>query len=142
MLIVESQPPNTGEFLQALAQLERYEFLYICINSPPAVLPLQRVGAIWASIFKLYGKRIAVVFVTDSFVDAAKSELPEIFDGCDYLTTNKKIFVHLSTMNVDVELIPHALGYRGIFLRNAYRQSRALDWIESRFINTINKDKR
>lgn len=138
VLIIESQPPTAGEFLQLIMQLNHYDFIYICLNFTAEVMAIPRVLTIWKYFLSPYKKKTAVVQVTGNFASVSKEELPEMFKKCTYLTTNKAAFVHLSSMNVPVELIPRVLGYYSIFIRSAYRQSMALDWLEGKTINSAN----
>jgi len=141
VLLVESQPPHAGEFLQARQMLEKYDYLYICILYSSLVMDVRICAQIWASIFQSDLERMTITFADVDFKECMPEDLPALFTSCTYLTSDKETFVHLSTMNVDVELIPNALGYYGIFLRNAYRQSKALNWLEMRFINQAEVEK-
>jgi len=139
VLLVESQPPHAGEFLLAKQMLNEYDFLYVCIIKSTIVINIQSVIAMWITMFDTFADRMRIANTHLNFKEVSADELPVLFDGCTYLTIDKEIFVHLSTLNVHVELLPKVLGYHGIFLRTAYRQSKALNWLEAKFGNKINK---
>lgn len=139
-LIIKSQPPHLGEFLLVVTQLMKYDFLYICLNFKEPLMPIPQVLALWTRLLAPYKKKTELMLIQDNFATVAKEKLPEHLKDVTYLTTDRTVFVHLSTMNVPTELIPRVLGYHGIFIRTAYRQSKALDWLESRFVNSANSD--
>lgn len=141
VLLVDSQPPHVGEFLQARQMLDKYDFLYVCITKGTMVIPVDQVAKIWAYLFSAYGDRMKITYVELEFGEALIDDLPGLFDKCVYLTSDRDVFVHLSTLDIDVELIPRSFGYHGIFLRNAYRQSKALDWLEFKYINQAKTEK-
>lgn len=141
ILVVESQPPHLGEYILLVHQLQYYDLIYVCLNSEPLVLPIENALAIWDMLTKHHGDKVKVVSMPGDFTQASIGDMPEQFDDCTILTTSQRIFAHLSSMNVSVELIPNVAGYHGIFLRMAYRQGRALDWLRTRAINSINNER-
>lgn len=136
VILLESQPPHMGELLQVLRVLQKYETLYICVNAFPSVMPLAIVYEMWAIILQPYATRIHIIASKLQFKSVMKSDLPTTFEDCIYLTSNRETFVHLSSMNVSIELIPRASGFNSTFYQVAYRQSRALDWLENKFVNS------
>lgn len=136
VLLLESQPPHIGEVLQVYQQLDRYDSLYICIPLNNMIMPFKLVHAIWSAILKSHATRVQLAAVNGNFAEMSITELPLLFKDHVYLTSDRTVFVHLSSMNIPVELIPEAIGYRGIFLRSAYRQSRALSHLEKGFVNS------
>jgi len=135
VLLVESQPPHIGEILQAIQALTKYDFVYICLTVDVTVMSFDHVLSIWVSLLAPYMGRFKVVRCIGNFKEVMEGDLPIKFNMCTFLTPDREIFVHLSSLNVMAELIPRALGYHGIFLRTAFRQSKALDYLEARFIN-------
>lgn len=141
VLLVESQPPHLGEYMLLIHHLNQYDFIYVCLNSPPLVLPIENAMAIWDMLVRDYGDKVQVVSVEDDLTQMSPESLPLEFQDCTILTTSQRIFVHLSSMNLPVELIPNVSGYHSIFLRVAYRQGRALDWLRTRGVNSISTNK-
>lgn len=141
VLIVESQPPHLGEYVLLLKAVQDYEFVYVCINSPPLVMPIEHSIAIWEHVTSQYGRQVKVVYVKDDFAEMPPNCLPEEFKDKVLITTSQKIFTHLSSMNLPIELVPNLAGYHGVFLRVAYRQGRALDWLRTKGVNSISNNK-
>ena len=138
VLLLESQPPHLGEMMQIIQLLKRFSFLHICLVAKPAVMEIKAAVGIWTALLQPYVGKVQLGVFAGKFTDIAKDDLPKLYDDCTYQTASREIFVHLSTMNVSVELIPRALGYNTTFIRTAFRQSKALDWLENKFINMIN----
>lgn len=138
VLLVDSQPPHTGEYLQAFAYIKKYDFLYVCLTGPPLVLPIVNAMTIWKHILEPFAAKTQVTYVALKFTEIMQDELPLAFDNCVYLTSDKETFVHLSSLSASAELIPKVPGYRDIFLRTAYRQGVALDWLENHAVVATN----
>lgn len=127
VFLVESQPPHLGELTSVLLKMREYDIMHICVSGIPKVMPVPRVIATWLFHLTAYKDKVTVSALFTKFAEL--SELPEVFKHCTVLTTSVKVYVHMTSLNVPVELVPRALGYHGIFQRTAYRQGRALDYL-------------
>ena len=95
------------------------------------VMPVKHVSEIWRCVLRAYKDK--VVFTSCDTDFATIAELPEAYDGKTILTLSKKVFVHLSTRGVKCLLVDRVKGYHDVFLRAAYIQGRALDFINERY---------
>lgn len=145
VLLVEGQPPHTGEFLTMAFSVDRFKHLTVCIDARERVMPLKHSMAIWTQFTKAYAGKVDIISTGLDFAEIAKDELPPAFDNKVILTISKKIFVHLSSIGANVEIVPYAVGYHSSFIRTAYRQGRALDWLITRGVAnhvSANRDKK
>ena len=127
VFFLESQPPHLGELVSILLKLDEYDKMHLCVTGAAKVMPVHKAVAIWAFIFKSYPKEITISSLSTDFMEL--TELPEIYKNCVVLTTSNKLYVHLTSIRVPVELVPRTLGYHDIFQRVAYRKGRALDYL-------------
>jgi len=127
VFMLESQPPHLGELITVILKLKEYDTIHICVSGAPKVVPIPMVVATWNFLLDAYKDRTTVSVMPTKFSELAK--LPEIFKDCTVLTTSMEVYVHITSLNIEAELVPSALGYHGIFQRTAYRQGRALDYL-------------
>ena len=141
VFLLESQPPHLGELITVLNKIREYDPLYICVNKNVKVLPLQFAMTTWFFLMSHITGEKPTIFAADFKQFESISKLPDQpeFKDCTILTTNKEISIHLSSINVPVELVPHVLGYHSVFLRSAYRQGRALDYLLQGFMKRKEK---
>jgi len=131
VFLLISQPPNASEIVAVLQTVEKFDALILCIKTPIKVMPIQHASKIWQAILKPYKEK---TLLTSSDVDfTSVSKLPESFNDKIILTLSKKVFVHLSTMGIKVLLVDRLTGYHDVFLRSAYMQGRALDYITENY---------
>lgn len=130
LFLLESQPPHLGELTSILLKMKEYDIMHVCVSGVPKVMPINRVIATWLFHLEAYKHKATVSSLLIKFEELPA--LPEIFKHCTVLTTSIKVYVHMTSLNIPVELVPHALGYHGIFQRTAYRQGRALDYLLGR----------
>lgn len=130
VFFLQSQPPTIGEVLSVISQIDNYDKLYICINSKSSVMPIAKTIAIWYAILKPYGAKTVIVSY-DFYSLFTLSSIPKKFSNCKILTKSQKLFVHLSAINVNVDLIGTPSGFEDIFEQTAYRQSIALYWLKN-----------
>lgn len=129
LFLVESQPPHLGELISVLLKIKEYDIMHICVSAIPKVTPVPRVMATWLFLLDAYKDKITVSAMRSKFEEMP--ELPKTFKDCTVLTTSTKVYVHMSSLNVEAELVPKTLGYCSTFQRTAYRQGRALDYLLS-----------
>lgn len=127
LFVLDSQPPHLGELIPVLLKIKEYDIVHICVSGIPKVMPIPNVIATWLFLLEAYKHKITVSSLLINFEEL--SELPEIFKDCTVLTISPKIYVHMTSLNIETELVPRARGYAGIFQRTAYRQGRALDYL-------------
>ena len=128
-----SQPPNASEIVSVLQAVNKFDVLILCIKTPMKVMPIPNVTRIWQFVLEPYKNK---VLLTSSDIDFSKVvTLPEGFKDKTILTLSKKVFIHLSTMGVKVALSDRLKGYHDVFLRSAYIQGRALDYIAENYGN-------
>lgn len=134
VFLVESQPPHMGELIGILNKMKDYSTLHICIDKDERVIPLQLAMTTWFFIMSHVSKVRPTIFAAKFSGFKTISKLPDQaeFKDCVILTTDKEIFIHLSSINSPVELVANVLGYHSTFFRNAYRQGRALDYLLQR----------
>ena len=131
LFVLISQPPNIGELISVLSVIDRFDALILCFKTPIKVMPIKHVSELWMLALKGYKGK---VMLTSSDTDfATVAELPEVYNDKVILTLSKKVFVHLSTMGMKVEMVDRVKGYHDIFMRAAYVQGRALDYINEHF---------
>jgi hypothetical protein len=127
LFVLESQPLHLGELISVLLKIGEYDIMHICVSSTPKAMPIPKVVATWLFLLHAYKHKITVSSLFDKFTEIAG--LPEIFKHCTVLTTSKEVYVHMTSLNIPVELVPRALGFYESFQRTAYRQGRALDYL-------------
>lgn len=127
VFIVESQPPTFSEVLALFQIVDSFEHIFLCVQNSPMVIDTGQVLAQWETIIKDYKNKITLTFGDSDFKSVSK--IPEKYQNCKLLTISQEIFVHLQSLNVDIGLLPRISGYEGTFMRAAYRQSKALEWI-------------
>ncbi len=138
VFFVESQPPHLGELTSVLLKIKAYDVMHICVSGIPQVMSVERALVTWKFLLDVYKDKITVSALLVNFSELP--ELPERFKNCTVLTTSTKVFVHMTSLDVSVELVPRVLGYHDIFQRTAYRQGRALDYLHSNKTQTAKHD--
>lgn len=131
LFVLISQPPNAGEIISVLSVIDKFDALILCFKTPVKVMPIKHVSELWMLALKAYKDKVLFTSCDTDFATVA--ELPEAYSDKTVLTLSKKVFVHLSTMGIHCEIVDRVKGYHDIFLRAAYIQSRALDYINARF---------
>jgi len=127
VFFIESQPPHLGELISVLLKMKEYDTMNICVSGIPKVVSVSMAIATWTHLLDAYKDKVTVSALATKFEEL--SELPEIFANCTVLTTSTKVYVQMTSFDIEVELVPTALGYSGIFQRTAYRKGRALDYL-------------
>lgn len=134
-IFLKSQPVHAGEITTVLSIIDSYDKLVLCLSSDASIMPLNKVFSIWSIILHAYKDKVGIVFSPIKPLEYTHN-LPEALKGCFLLTQCKKTFTHLSSVNLPVKLLPRIVGYRSVFLKAAYRQGRALDWLENNGVNS------
>ena len=127
VFFLESQPPHFGELISVLLKMRDYDFMNICVSGISKTMPVRNVVATWLFVLDAYRDKMTISALAFPFIEL--SELPKQFKDCTVLTTDREVFVHMSSLNIPAELVPRTLGYHGVFIRTAHRQGRALDWL-------------
>lgn len=127
--IIESQPPTLGELYSLYRIVDNFDHIFLCIQNAPMVTPVPAAMAIWETLIKPYQDKVTLCIGDKDFVSVSK--IPEKYEDCKILTISQPIFTHLQSLNINVGLVPRLPGYESIFLRAAYRQSKALEWIRT-----------
>jgi len=127
VFIVESQPPKFSEVYALFSIIDQYDNILLCVQNTPMVLPTQTVLALWDTIIEPYRDKITLSFSEKDFKSMA--QLPKEYHDYKLLTIEPEIFVHLQSLNFDTGLLPRIEGYENVFLRAAFRQSKALSWL-------------
>ncbi len=140
VFFIESQPPHLGEFISVLLKIGEYDTINICVSGISKVVAISTVIATWLLLLRAYGDKVTVSALATKFEEL--TELPEIYKDCTVLTTSTKVYVQMTSLNIDVELVPRALGYSGIFQRTAYRKGRALDYLLSQGVRAAKHTKK
>lgn len=135
VIFLKSQPIHTGEIASVLSIVDSYDKLILHLSADASIMPLDKVFAIWSIILHHSKDKVNIIFSYKGPLEYGH-KLPTALKGCYLLTHSKAVFTHLSSVNLPVRLIPRLMGYRGVFMRSAYRQSRALDWLENNAINS------
>ncbi len=131
LFVLISQPPNAGEIISVLSIIDKFDALILCFKTPIKVMPIKHVSELWMFALRAYKDKVLMTSCDTDFATVAK--LPEAYKDKTVLTLSRKVFVHLSTMGIHCELVDHVKGYHDIFLRAAYIQGRALDYINDNF---------
>ena len=127
LFVLISQPPNIGELISVLSVIDEYDALILCFKTPTKVMPIKHVSLLWSSALKGFRNKVVLTACDQDFATVA--ELPEVYYDKTVLTLSKKVFVHLSTMGINVRLVDRVKGYHDIYQRSAYVQGRAYDFI-------------
>jgi len=126
VIIIESQPPHLGQFLAVRDVIQNNKDVLICIVDKPMVMSTEKVIATWTIMLEEYGYSISSIDI--DYV--MQHGLPDYLSSEDkYYVSDKHLFVHLNSLNVDVSLLGHVKGYNDIFVRMAYRQGLAYDYL-------------
>jgi len=139
MFLVESQPPHIGELLSVLMKIDEYDFIYVVVTGTPLVLPVAHALTTWSVMLKAYKDKVLICSSNQKFTEIVK--LPKQYKDCTVLTTSRKTFIHMSSNNIASELVGRPMGYHSTFLRTAYRQGRALDWLINKATPQMKHDK-
>lgn len=131
LFLLNSQPPNIGELISVLSVIDKYDGLILCFKTPMEVMPIKHVIEIWAVILQKYKSKFILTSSDTDFTTIAK--LSKDFKDKTILTLSKRVFVHLSTMGMKVRMVDRVKGYHSVFLRSAYIQGRALDFINENY---------
>jgi len=131
LFLVESQPPHLGEIISVLLKIKDYDVMHICVSGIPKVVPIERVLATWTFLVDSLKDKNKVTVSAITLEFATMPNIPEVYEHCTVLTTSPKVYVHMTSLNIETELVPKTLGYCGVFQRTAYRQGRALDYLLS-----------
>lgn len=134
VFVCESQPPHTAEYVAAITAATQYDKLMVCVSSKEKCMNLKTVAQIWQLILAPYRNKVTVVSTNYDFAEIPS--IPEMFQECTILTISKKVLTHLSSLGVEVELMPRVTGFHTIFQRAAYKQGKALDFLS---MNQIRK---
>lgn len=141
VLFLQSQPPHIGEAITILNNINFYDHMYLCICGKPSIIPLQKVLALWTIMLQHFKHKISVTFISLNPNDFTSENYPAIIDDRLLLTCSQKEFTHLSSLGYPVKLLPRVMGFHPTFLRAAYRQSRALDWLIGGNVNATHNTK-
>jgi hypothetical protein len=131
LFLLNSQPPNIGELISVLSVIDKYDGLILCFKTPIQIMPIKHVTEIWTVILEKYKGKFILTSCNTDF--ATVSKLTKDFKDKTILTLSKRVFVHLSTMGMKVKLVDRVKGYHSMFLRSAYIQGRALDYINENY---------
>ena len=131
LFVLISQPPNIGELISVLSVIDDYDALILCFKSPAKVMPIKHVSELWRYALKGFMNKIVLTSCDTDFATVA--ELPEAYDDKVVLTLSKKVYVHLITMGIKCKLVDRVKGFHDIYLRSAYLQGRAYDFIQSKY---------
>lgn len=126
-----SQPLNVGEILSVLSVIDKFDILVLCLKTPSKLIPISQLQKMWSFILKAYTDKILITAWGESFTEILA--LPDEFKKATVLTISKKVYAHLNSIGIVCELVPHMKGYHSTFLRKAYREGIALDYILSRY---------
>lgn len=111
--------------------IDKFDILVICFKTPTSVIPIQQVIQMWTLVLSGYTDKILLTSWHEDFAEI--TELPSGYKDATILTISKEIYAHLNSLGIKAELVGHLKGYHGIFLRKAYREGVALDWIQSHY---------
>ena len=131
LFVLISQPPNASEIIAVLRVIDDYDGLILCFRTPITVMSVKHVSELWRYALKGYEDKIVLTSCNTNFATVA--ELPDSFNGKTVLTLSRKVFVHLSNMGIECQLVDRLRGYHDIFLRSAYIQGQALDFINEKY---------
>jgi hypothetical protein len=131
LFVLISQPPSAGEIISVLSIIDNYDILILCFKTPIRVMSIHHVSAMWRCALRPYKNKTVL---TSSDIDfATVVTLPEAYNSKTVLTLSRKVFTHLSTMGIKCLLVDRVKGYHDIYLRAAFIQGRALDYINENF---------
>jgi len=131
LFVLISQPPSIAELISVLSVIDKFDALILCFKTPVKVIPIKHVSELWRHALKAYKDKIVLTSCDTDFATVA--ELPEAFNDKTVLTLSKKVFVHLTTMGIHCEMVDRVKGFHDIYLRSAYVQGRAYDFIQLRY---------
>ena len=141
VLFLTSQPIHIGEVVTVLSNIDYYDRLHLCLSGNPTVMPLKHVYTLWSVILRQYRGKITLSFLDTPPTDLQVRTMPVQLEKKLLLTYDQKIFTHFSSLGYPIKLLPKVMGFHEVFLRAAYRQSRALDWLNNNGVNSIHTEK-
>jgi len=111
--------------------IDNFDILVLCFKIPTSVIPIQQVIQMWSLALSGYKDKIILTSWHEDFAEITK--LPGGYEDATILTISKEIYAHLNSLGIKSELVGHMKGYHSTFLRKAYREGIALDWIQSHY---------
>lgn len=126
LILIESNPPNFGQFLACQHVWQDYDEVTVCIIDKAYVMPTYKSMVMW---------KIAVTDVPHVQIiktDENLMEISTLYHGSEYdlvFVSDKDLFVHLNSIGIEVRFLKRIKGYRQIFMRSAYLQSISRDFI-------------
>lgn len=114
-----------------LSVIDEYDALILCFKTPAKVMPIEHVSQLWRYALKGFKDKIILTSSDQDFATVA--ELPETYNNKTILTLSKKVYVHLTTMGIKVQLVDRLKGFHDVYLRSAYIQGRAYDFLQSHY---------
>ena len=125
-VIIESQPPNFGQFLAVKKLVLEYDSVILCIIDKPSLMATSKSLNMWGMALSDYPE----VQITSSDLDfLAIATIPKNLNADVYYVSDKNIFAHLSSSGYKMEFLGHVQGYNDLFIRVAYRQGLARDYL-------------
>ena len=111
--------------------IDKFDILVLCFKMPTTVVSMQQITQMWSLVVNGYKDKIILTSWHEDFAEI--TELPGGYEDATILTISKEIYAHLNSLGIKAELVGHMKGYHSIFLRKAYREGIALDWIQSHY---------
>jgi len=125
-VIIEAQPPHLGQFVAIQSLLKTYDTVTVCIIDKPILMATNKAVTILTAAFSDYSE---VGLAVSDLNFLAIGTLPKQLQADMIFVSDKHIFTHLNSLGYKVEFLPHVQGYNDLFIRVAYRQGLAKDYL-------------
>ena len=134
---IEAQPPHFGLLLSITNALEYFDKVIVVVLDRELVMTTKQVMDMLHLTLKQFGDRVTLVSSTCDFTccDMIPKGIPKF---TSIITTDVTIYINMMTLGyTNVQVVGRLLGYHNIFIRKAYQQGCALDFL-NRKINIGN----
>ena len=129
IVILECQPPHLGQILAIKQVLDKHDFVYIYIIDKEYVIAVKKAVSITTSALEPYDNfRIYTTELDFTTIGGLPESMVEHNPDVIYVS-DKHMFTHLNSIGMPVDFLGHIKGYDDLFIRTAFRQGIAKDYL-------------
>ena len=129
IVILECQPPHLGHVLSIRSVLDKHDFVYIYVIDKEYVMQTKKATSLLSLAlapydnFRLYTTDMDFTAI-GGFPESMVEHNPDVI-----YVSDKTIFTHLNSIGMPVDFLGHIKGYDDLFIRTAFRQGLAKDYL-------------
>ena len=129
IIIIECQPPHLGQLLAIKSCLENHDFCYIYVIDKEYVMNTDKAISILSGALKPYDNfRMFKTSIDFTSAGGLPESMVEHNPDTIYVE-DKHVFTHLNGIGMPVDFLGHVKGYDPLFIRVAFRQGLAKDYM-------------